>query len=309
MVTEIEAWQNFWGVYVRAGRDRVLRERADTTKPPRPPNATRLPPPELTRAEALVRYERVREEYRQTLKPEYQHSSFLDSERPPADEMYRWQIQLSCGCVRELMTHGMRFPAESRWTSGSWPALAGEIECREHHHHPYRDYYQRVTEWKKRIDDETLDLPTGDGDREVTCARWTVTLKCGHESTVWTELLDWKPRDGHKKSFRRTSAEIARRKERMGQIRDQLDDITWAHHMRRIEAGSPEPAIESQCSSCNYLQTIDGVERIGWLVPPEKLRKPRAAPPAPRPTAAVLAARVAELEAEVEKLRSQRPAD
>jgi hypothetical protein len=61
----------------------------------------------------------------------------------------------------------------------------------------------------------------------------------------------------------------------------------------------PRPSPEQACRSCAHARRITGYQRIGWLVPPPK-------PPAPpKSDRQVLQERLAQAEAEADRLRLQ----
>jgi len=132
-----------------------------------------------------------------------------DFTAPDPDQLYRWRVQLDCGCIEELFTFDKeKLPTESTYRGDHLyhsQLQPGQVGCANDEHtrpQPYRE----IVEWGERREQTFLADPVesryDDIDQELwakirhdaphTSAFWMVTLSCGHRSEVCTDV-DWKP--------------------------------------------------------------------------------------------------------------------
>jgi hypothetical protein len=230
---------------------------------------------------------------------------------PKPEDTYQWRIQLNCGCIRDVVTHGdalerlvqrsdkyYHWHSEEQLPDGQW--LCHDPKCPKHRltGGPVRD----IVEWRKRHDDlhhfEPMEI---DGERigkPHDDAVWDVLLSCGHLDTKFTKP-DWKPEDGpvHPKP----TNEWRGLEEILPVVaKDQDDEAYW----RRIYAEKhPEPALFKQCQTCANMRSVVAYERVGWVKP--KPKPPKAPTPPKPPSRRNLQTRLRKLEAEAEQLREQ----
>lgn len=185
---------------------------------------TRLPGRAKPRAEALKEFDELVE----ALKPRYD-PGLWPLLIPKAEELYRWRMQLECGCVRELFTLGETTyldlqSAQDPLTGERLPV--GEYWCTEHRS---EEAYRDIVEWGQR---EVKEFPADPEkpqhgmdpeiwsrlrhDKPHSTASWHVRLSCGHSAAVLTDL-NFTPGD----EPRRVSAE------RRDEMRCALEG-TWA---------------------------------------------------------------------------------
>jgi hypothetical protein len=108
---------------------------------------------------------------------------------PKPEDTYQWRIQLNCGCIRDVVTHGdalerllqrsdkyYHWHSEEQLPEGQW--LCHDPKCPQHRltGGPVRD----IVEWRKRHDDlhcfEPMEI---DGE----------TIGKPHDDAVWDVLL------------------------------------------------------------------------------------------------------------------------
>jgi hypothetical protein len=230
--------------------------------------------------------------------------ALIRSSFPDAELLFRWRMQLGCGDIVEILTLGDdRPPTEMTWSWGGSPLRKGTYACTGHP--AVETPYQQVSRYLTR---STLDLK---GDKDLgreskTVGYWTVKLECGHLDHQITPL-DWKPADGHQQTEPNNPDEVAQRKARMEQIKEHLGVAEYTQAIRRIEQCHLEPDPMTTCWTCQYEQAIVAFQRAGWLVPPNPVK---GAPGpdkavAARPTRVQLEKRVADLEAEIARLKQQ----
>ncbi|MGP5292639.1 hypothetical protein ACTXL6_21685, partial [Brachybacterium tyrofermentans] len=232
---------------------------------------------------------------------------------PKAEDIYRWRMQLECGCVREVFTRGKdSYPDEHSDTDPltDRPLPMGEYWCTDHRcERPFRE----VVEWVEREVKEfpaDPEEPQHGMDPEVwavirhpephSSAFWRVRLACDHFCRVPTDL-DFTTGDEPR------TVSIERRDE----MRSELEESWATHgehgwpeagpqrdHMRRmLDLRMPRPEPEQECSACAFAKRVTGYSRIGWLMSPPK---PATPTPAKREKVAV---QLAKAEAEVERLK------
>ncbi|MGR3937065.1 hypothetical protein [Streptomyces sp. BRA346] len=233
---------------------------------------------------------------------------------PDPEAFYRWRVQLECGCITEVMTHGSeKLPGEQRWCDVIHKALrpAGQMLCpHEDSPSPYRD----IVEWGERSEvsfpadpvepPDWTDAKTWAAIRHEephTSAFWMVTLSCGHCAEVIAPNLGWKPADGPERASSKRLPEMkASFEEYWASHPDDEDERERKHTSRMLAEGWPCPAPEQLCHTCTFAQWIVAYQRVGWLVP----RKSEPNPPK-SPSRAILQRRLRQAETEAKQLREQ----
>jgi hypothetical protein len=238
---------------------------------------------------------------------------------PNARDIFRWRIQLDCGCTHEVNTHGDdRFPDDHRYldvmTNARLPR--GEFWCTtDHDSAPKR--YRDIVEWgdRKIIEfpadpeepEHSLDAETWSLIRRTephSAAFWRVKLECGHYAQVSTEV-SWKPDDGPKLASRKRITEMRANFEESWSAGG---DDAWPaegpqrDHLRKmLDLRRPRPEPEQDCYTCANVSRIIGYQRIGWLIS----RTPREPKSTPQIDRKKVSAKLAAAEAEVERLKRQ----
>jgi len=278
--------------------------------PPPPPVEMRLPGRPRPAAEVLDEYNQGRAKFRGGFKPTAPavlQQFYTDMNYPPAEKLWRWRVQLDCGCVTERLTRGAdRAPVAGReediYTGEK--LLPGQLVCAKHKDpKPYRTVLEYIS-W------EEMTLPASTGadelpaalrrDEPETKASWKVRLCCGHIGTQLTEL-SWRPGDGFPgQAGFDTPHKRADAHGRFEEARGDIDPQELEHWHRMIDLGWPEPAPEDACQACSWAKTIVAYERVGPLV-----RPPRTATPRKGPAKSTLTRRLREVEAEAARLREQ----
>lgn len=239
---------------------------------------------------------------------------------PKAEDMYRWRVQLECGCTRELFTRGeSRFPDEDSDTDPltGYRLPSGELRCAADHG-PVPKIYRDIVEW---IKSDVKEFPVDPEEPKYgmtvedwamvrhaephSSAFWTVKLACGHVSTSVITEVGWTPEEGPRLVSEERAAEICKEFEalwsnkpghqgwpREGSERD--------HVRKMIELRWPRPEPEQECRACICAKRITGYQRIGWLV-----SKTLSAPPKLAIDRKKVEAKLAAAEAEVQLLRKQ----
>src|SRR6266508_840357 len=254
--------------------------------PPPPPVEMRLPGRPRPAAEVLEEYNQGRAKIRGTFKPNAPavlQQFYLDMNYTPAEKLWCWRIQLSCGCITERLTQGAdRAPVGNRQEDiyTGEKLLPGQIVCDKHKDpEPYRTVLEYIS-WEEM----TLPACTGDDvpaalrrDEPEARAWWKVRLCCGHISTQLTDL-SWRPGDGFPGNADfDTPQKRADAHGRFEEARGNINPQELEHWQRMIDLGWPEPAPEVTCRSCSRAKTTVAYERVGPLVPPAK--PPRTAAP------------------------------
>jgi hypothetical protein len=278
---------------------RVRQAKREGTAPERHELERRLPGRARPVAVALREYEERRDKALKELKSD--DRVLLRSSFPEAELMFRWRIQLGCGDITEVVTLGdHRPPTKVMWSWARSRLREGAYVCVDHQ--AKESPYRRVQRYLTR---STLDLK---GDKELgwepeTVGYWVVSLECGHLEKQITPL-EWKPEDGHQQTAPNDPDEVARRKARIERVKDCLGAAEYTHAIRRIEQGHLEPDPMTTCWVCGCEQPIIAFQRVGWLVPAKPMKKvPAGEIPVARPTRAQLEKRLADLEAEVARLK------
>lgn len=233
---------------------------------------------------------------------------------PPPEEMFRWRVQLDCGCIHERLScrdqiHPAEWQENDAVTQRRLPK--GQMSCR--HGDDVWSEYQEISSWsdvpevrefgpdpiepRDGIDPETWAKICRDEAREV--AFWPVELSCGHPADVVVSDLDWKPGDPPHLVSDERAAEMLAEFDDDPTTFDEPRHPGWREYVRRmIELRWPSPQPEQDCRICPHARTIVAFERVGWLVPPpEPDIKKR------NPSKATLQRRLEKAEKAVERIR------
>jgi hypothetical protein len=245
------------------------------------------------RAAALAAYEKARAPLTDG-QDERRAIALAPYTAPAPEDMFRWRVELDCGCIHELLTLGDdKAPDEHQWRDDRHFNLlpAGQLMC-WHEDEPRSVPYRAITEW-------------GDVRHVARWAMWDVTLACGHTGEVTVEDLSWTPSDG---PVRRdvSAEELARENARLdADLLDGADAnahrVEMVEHARRWWSdGCPEPGTEALCHSCDEARQIVAYEQVGWLV-----TRPTAEARRTVQTRAAVVQRLREAEREATRLREQ----
>ncbi|WP_309082202.1 hypothetical protein [Zhihengliuella sp.] len=241
---------------------------------------------------------------------------------PKAEDVYRWRVQLECGCVRELFTLGKDiYPDAHPWTGPTAGDVLplGEAWC-TNDHSDVETVYRDVIEWMDRRVREFPADPEECPDDTIpevwaalrqpephSSAFWSVRLSCGHVHEHVVTDVGWRPEDGPKLVTVERAAEMRSEFEASWSAED---DAGWPEegaerdHVRKmLDLRWPRPEPEQECRTCRYAQRITGYQRIGWLVP-KKDSKPASDEQAAAERSRT-EARLAKVEAEARRLREQ----
>jgi hypothetical protein len=216
------------------------------------------------------------------------------------EEVFRWRVQLDCGCIEERMTKNDDTP----------PKTGGR--CSTHLSTAYREIVLRQDRRVEDREPEPVEPPDWwPGDEEghtweryraskpPSEAVWTALLVCGHSVEQRTSV-DFDPDLGGE-----TLADFP---ERLADIRASLlegehqsrDPERHAHLERMLELGWPSPSPEVCCYTCVDNRKIEVFQPIGWLVPrtPEPTEQRR-------PSRTVIKRRLRAAEAAAERARAE----
>jgi len=219
-----------------------------------------LPGQPKSAQEALADYVKERETYRRRLADVTPGlAAMLDFWRPAPDEMYRWRILMSCGCIEEGALSETLKP--------------GDAYCRvDEHDEPLTK--RRIVLWHYRHETE---LPADDNHPEPrTLVFWNAELVCGHTEDIVVDA-DWRPADGPTRvdaDHQRALEERFRRRRRGWPEDERKDDL------RRAKEGWPTPDTMATCYQCAHRRHVVAYEPLGPLVskkPPRKAPRPRKA--------------------------------
>lgn len=282
----------------------------DVSSPSPVASARRLPGKGKAQAEMLRAYEEFNIERRERIS-----AALWPFLAPGPNELYRWRVQLTCGCVHEVLTYGdIVLPTESRWPDpvhhGHLPP--GQLWC--WHDGAASEQYEVIVEWGARrertfpadpteprygMDEETWTKIRRDNPH--SSAFWTVSLSCGHSAEVCTSC-DWQPVDGPKRvTAERQREMIAEFEELSATDSDNGSDREREHMRRELAAGWPRPATEQLCYVCPHARTIVAYQRTDWLVP----RAPAAKATQPRLSRKQLEQRLVKAQAEITRLENE----
>lgn len=274
---------------------------------------TKVPSRVRTQKQAFAIFEKEVAELRRRYKPEFWLLLV-----PKAEDMYRWKVQLECGCMREIFTHGReQFPDEHSDTDPltGYRLLAGELRCRLDHG-PRQETYSEIVEW---IKSDVKEFPADPEEpmygmsaeywakirhaEPHSSAFWTVKLSCGHVSTSVITKVGWKPEDGPLLVSEERAAEMRRVLEaRFSEPESRPAEGPEREHLRKmVDMRWPRPEPEQKCRACLSARRITGYQRIGGLVsrtfpvPVQKVAVDRKK----------VEAKLAAAKTEVERLRKQ----
>lgn len=274
---------------------------------------TRVPGRARPRPQALKEFEDAVAELRRRYAPAL--AALL---APKAEDMYRWRVQLECGCVREVMTRGKDSYPDARSDVDPFTGcslLPGEYWRGAGHATKTSKPYRDIVEWAHR---EVKDFPADPEEPEYgldpetwaairhagphSSAFWLVKLECGHYRHHVVTDVDWKPEDGPRTVSRARRDEMRRDLEELwaseaGQAGWPEEGPERDHVRKMLDIWWPRPEPEQECYACARATKVTGYQRIGWLVPPAK-------PPATAPTEKErIRAQLVKAEAEVRQLR------
>lgn len=280
--------------------------------PPSTPTAQRLP------GKARARQEVLREcEAEATKMRGYIPRVLWDFLIPDLTRVFRWRVQLDCGCIPEVLTREDGTPPhEAQWKDHRSPLPPGQMIC--HHDDSPPPPYRGITEWRERREvtfpADPVD-PPDDTDPKIwsvlrhdephTSAFWEVTLACGHVEEAIAPSLDWVPASGPRRAAPERVQQMSAEFEDAWRANPELQTERDREHTRRMLAdGWPTPEPEQLCYSCPQVRLILAYERVGWLVPRQRQPK-KAASTAPTPSRSTLERRLRKAEAEAERLRTE----
>lgn len=213
--------------------------------------------------------------------------------------MYRWRIELDCGCIVERYTEGpdadsvdeLAEISDTVLTTGvTWFQLPpGSLTCRMESDQdcprytgdvPLRD----IVTWQHRqpeVITSRRQVINGVVIEKHQYVWWDVVLSCGHPTRT-TALPDWRPEDGP------TARAVPMSPARGDKLRSSCVERGEASEdaeatVRHFELGCPRPRTFDQCSACGRSRSMVGYERVGWMVPPP----PPPLPPPPDPRIAL----------------------
>lgn len=237
---------------------------------------------------------------------------------PDPRKLYRWKIQLACGHLTDFLTRGADdFPDDRphRDPIHRTSLNPGEWWCRDQEHDDGVRPYARITEW---VSSEVREFPADpveppdDWEPDVwavirhdgphTGRFWRVRLECGHvEGHVITDV-DWSPENGPKVVTAERAEEMRMEWEEYWASEPTTtaqEAMAREHRRKMLALRFPRPEPEQECWTCPRAVAITGYQRIGWLIPPPKTRKPTST------ERALLEARVARAEAEAARLKRE----
>jgi hypothetical protein len=187
---------------------------------------------------------------------------------PEPRDLYRWRVQLNCGCITEALTYKEKQPT-------------GQRPC-PHDDDPSSPY-RAITSWDDRreveIEADPVDPPDywADLDEELwarlrrpeprTCAFWRVTLACGHHTDAVAPDLKWRPADGARLVRPERLREMIREFEELqaGPASHPSGKLQDEHTARMLNQGWPSPQPEASCFECRSARFITAYRRVGWL--------------------------------------------
>ncbi|WP_432029856.1 hypothetical protein [Streptomyces sp. 1222.5] len=232
-------------------------------------------------------------------------------------QVFRWRVQLDCGCLHEVLTREDAAPPhEMRQTEHVYGSQLprGQMIC--WHDDSPQPPYRVIAAWGDR---RAVTFPADpaappDGidprvwsvirhDEPHTSAFWKVTLACGHMNEVVAPDLDWTPASGPRRPAPDRCREMSAEFEEAWRANPELEDEQGREHIRRMLAdGWPSPRPEQSCSLCPQVRMILAYERVGWIVPPQRKVEENARTLS-TPSRATLKRMLQRAEAEAERLR------
>lgn len=260
---------------------------SEESKPPEPGSLLTLVPGRArSRAKAQEDFDECAEQLSRRFKPE-----FRDLLVPKAVNMYRWRVQLECGCVYELFTRGKDdFPDDQNWNAPrpDRKLPKGEFWCTNDHGQG-DEIYRDIVEWLdseiKEFPPDPEEPPSEDMDPDFwakvrqperhSSTFWGVRLSCGHVFEHVVTEVGWKPEDGPKLVSEERAAQMRRDFESYWSSTAEwpTSEAERDHERRMIDQRWPRPEPEQDCRTCRFAQRITGYQRIGWLVPRTNQKK------------------------------------
>ena len=279
-------------------------------RPPSTPTVQRLPGKARSRQEVLRECEAEVAKMRG-----YIPRVLWDFLIPDLSRVFRWRVQLDCGCIPEVLTREDGTPPhEAQWKDHRSLLPPGQMIC--HHDDSPPPPYRVIAEWGERREvtfPASPVEPPDDTDPRVwsvirhdephTSAFWEVTLACGHVEEAIAPSLDWVPASGPRRAAPERVQQMSAEFEEAWRVNPELQTERDREHTRRMLAdGWPAPEPERLCYSCPQVRMILAYERIGWLIPRQR-QSGKAASTAPTPSRSALERRLRRAEAEAERLR------
>jgi hypothetical protein len=282
---------------------------------PTPAVKRRLPGKAKPRVAALAAYERTRVHLVAGLS-DRRSIALAPYAAPAPEDLFRWRVQLDCGCIHELLVFGDdKAPDEHQWRDDVHFNLlpAGQLMCR-HEGQRLSVPYREITRWGTRKDEpspgerpdkgDELAVRRAKRDRRAP-ARWEVTLSCGHVTEVVVEDGEWTPAVGpvrREVSPERLARENARLDADLAERQDgDAHLVEMVEHTRRWWSdGCPRPATEAICHACDEARQIVAYEPVGWLVTRSAAQGLQA-----QQTRATLVRRLRAAESEADRLRER----
>ncbi|MBT2438779.1 hypothetical protein J7E93_01280 [Streptomyces sp. ISL-36] len=238
---------------------------------------------------------------------------------PDLTRVFRWRVQLDCGCIPEVLTREDGPPPhEMRWKEHAHGSQLppGQMICWHDDSPPAP--YRMIAEWGERSE---VTLPASpveppDGidpkvwavirhDEPHTSAFWKVTLTCGHAGEAVAPNLNWTPASGPRQARPDRVLQMCADFEQAWHDNPELQAEQDRDHTRRMLAdGWPTPRPEQLCHSCPQVRMILAYERVGWLVP-RRQKAEKTESSAPTPSHPALERRLQRAEAVAERLRAE----
>lgn len=281
-----------------------------TTSGPKGTLLRRVPGAVRPRREVLAEVEKYATDLRSRLDPVL-HFLYV----PDPRKLYRWKVELECGHINELLTHGPEdYPDEHQHRDPVHRTFLnpGEMWCRDEGHGNEPRSYADITDW---VSSEVKEFPADpveprDGwepelwkvvrhDEPHSSRFWRVGLACGHEHEHVVTDVDWNPDDGPKLVTAERAEEMRIEMEEYWASKPATtvqEELKREHCRKMVSLRLPRPEPELECWTCPHARAITGYQRIGWLVPPPKPAKSKRE---------LLQERVARADAEAARLRRE----
>ncbi|MER5940130.1 hypothetical protein ABT121_22730 [Streptomyces sp. NPDC001928] len=201
---------------------------------------------------------------------------------PDLTRVFRWRVQLDCGCIPEILTREDDTPPhEMQWKEHVHDSqlTRGQMICWHDESPP--PPYRLINEWGERrevafpadpvappeyIDPEAWAVIRH--DEPHTSAFWKVTPACGHVEEAVASSLDWTPASGPHLAPPHRVKQMSAEFDEIWHANPELQTERHRNHTRRMLAdGWPSPQPEQLCYSYPQVRMILAYERVGWLVP------------------------------------------
>lgn len=197
---------------------------------------------------------------------------------PDLTRLFRWRVQLDCGCISEVLTREDSTPPhKTQWKALHSSLPPGQMIC--HHDNSPPPPYRVIAEWGGRRE-VTFPVdpvePPDDTDPRIwsmirhdkphTSAFWEVTLACGHVEETIAPSLDWVPASGPRRAAPERVQQMSAEFEEAWRGNPELQTERDREHTRRMLAdGWPTPEPAQLCYFCPQVRMISAYERVGWL--------------------------------------------